>query len=63
MRAKSLQLLRKRDGTWKYTTLNKFNGSDGAGPNGVTVGSDGNLYGTTTAGGKYNGGVVFGITP
>ena len=51
------------DGTWKYTVLHKFNNSDGAGPNGVTVGSDGNLYGTTTAGGQYNGGVVFEITP
>lgn len=53
----------QRDGTWKYTTLHKFNGSDGAGPNGVTVGSDGNLYGTTIVGGQYNGGVVFEITP
>jgi uncharacterized repeat protein (TIGR03803 family) len=53
----------QRDGTWKYTALHKFNGSDGTGPNGVTVGSDGNLYGTTIVGGQYNRGVVFEITP
>ena len=53
----------QRDGTWKYTMLHAFNSSDGAGPNGVTMGTDGNLYGTTTAGGQYNGGVVFEITP
>ena len=51
------------DGTWKYTLLHAFSGSDGTGPNGVTVGPDGNLYGTTIAGGKNNRGVVFEITP
>jgi len=48
---------------WKYTVLHKFSGTDGYGPLGVTVGSDGNLYGTTLRGGKDNLGVVFQITP
>jgi len=48
---------------WKYTVLHKFSGTDGYGPLGVTVGSDGNLYGTTLRGGKDNLGVVFEITP
>jgi uncharacterized repeat protein (TIGR03803 family) len=50
-------------GTWKYILLHAFSGNDGAGPYGVTVGADGNLYGTTIAGGQYNKGVVFEITP
>lgn len=33
----------QRNGTWKYTMLHAFDGSDGSGPNGVTVGPDGNL--------------------
>ena len=53
----------QHDGTWKYTMLHAFRGSDGTGPNGVTVGPDGNLYGTTIIGGQYNRGVVFEITP
>jgi uncharacterized repeat protein (TIGR03803 family) len=53
----------QRDGTWKYAVVHDFNGQDGNGPNGVTVGADGNLYGTTIAGGTYNRGVVFEITP
>jgi len=51
------------DGTWKYSVLHKFNGADGNGPWAVTVGADGNLYGTTAAGGQQNAGVVFEITP
>ena len=53
----------QRDGTWKYNLLHAFTGSDGAGPYGVTVGADGNIYGATIAGGTYNHGVVFEITP
>jgi uncharacterized repeat protein (TIGR03803 family) len=53
----------QHDGTWKYTPLHIFNGSDGIGPNGVTIGADGNLYGTTIAGGQFNHGVAFEITP
>jgi uncharacterized repeat protein (TIGR03803 family) len=46
--------------------LHSFSGatSDGAIPYGALVqGSDGNFYGTTTNGGKYNVGTVFGISP
>ena len=32
---------------WTETILHAFNGSDGAAPSGVTLGKDGNLYGTT----------------
>ena len=53
----------QRNGSWKYSVVHKFNGSDGNGPNGVTVGADGNLYGTTISGGQYNFGAVFEITP
>jgi uncharacterized repeat protein (TIGR03803 family) len=38
-------------------------GPDGDYPNGLTMDSKGNLYGTTTLGGTYNVGVVFEITP
>jgi uncharacterized repeat protein (TIGR03803 family) len=53
-----------------FTTLYSFKGSsttgpfDGAQPNaGVVQAADGNLYGTTEAGGTVNGGTVFKITP
>jgi len=55
------------NGGWTYTALWSFNGTDGLGPNGVVLDSQGNLYGTTIAGG--NGGclggcgVVFELTP
>ena len=57
------ELSPQQNGTWKCTVLHAFSGNDGTGPNGVTVGPDGNLYGTTIAGGKNNRGVVFEITP
>jgi len=57
------RLTPQRNGTWKYTILHKFNGSDGESPNGVTVGPDGTIYGTTQYGGQYNLGVAFQITP
>lgn len=37
--------------------------SDGAGPKGVVLGTDGNLYGTTYKGGAADGGTVFQLTP
>lgn len=40
-----------------------YNCSDGAGPEGVTQGTDGNLYGTTNKGGANDGGTVFQLTP
>ena len=53
------------------TTLHSFSGPDGAYPQGALVqGTDGNFYGTTSAGGAYGGsstnhgdGTVFRITP
>jgi uncharacterized repeat protein (TIGR03803 family) len=46
------------------TTVHWFNGTDGEQPQaGLTIGSDGNFYGTTSAGGANNGGTVFKITP
>ncbi len=37
-------------------------GNDGAGPNGLVQGSDGNFYGTTYAGGIYERGTIFQMT-
>jgi uncharacterized repeat protein (TIGR03803 family) len=47
------------------TVLYSFaGGTDGSEPlAGLVEGSDGNLYGTTSAGGAHNGGTVFRITP
>jgi uncharacterized repeat protein (TIGR03803 family) len=54
----------------KLTTLHTFQGApgnDAAYPSAVTLGSDGNFYGTSTAGGiqaqNLNAGTVFKITP
>jgi uncharacterized repeat protein (TIGR03803 family) len=46
------------------TTVHTFNSTDGEKPlAGLTLGSDGNFYGTTYAGGLNNAGTVFQITP
>ncbi len=37
--------------------------TNGAGPDGLIQGQDGNFYGTTQAGGKYGQGTVFSLTP
>jgi uncharacterized repeat protein (TIGR03803 family) len=50
-------------GTWKYSLLHKFNGTDGNSGNGVVIDGKGNLFGTTFIGGTYNAGVAFEITP
>jgi len=62
------KLAPSENGVWTYTVLWAFNGtSDGWDPSGVILDSQGNLYGTTIAGG--NGGclggcgVVFELTP
>src|SRR5208282_3362190 len=46
------------------TTLYSFQGFDGAYPvGGLVEGTDGDFYGTTNAGGFFNRGAVFKITP
>jgi uncharacterized repeat protein (TIGR03803 family) len=46
---------------WTEVILYSFpeSGADGITPNAVTLGPDGNLYGTTLAGGAHNLGTVF----
>jgi uncharacterized repeat protein (TIGR03803 family) len=53
-----------KSGKWLETVLYSFaGGTDGAVPvAGVTVGSTGNIYGTTSAGGTYGYGTVFELT-
>jgi uncharacterized repeat protein (TIGR03803 family) len=41
----------------------RFHGLDGAGPNELILGSDGNFYGTTESGGRYGQGTIFKMTP
>ncbi len=48
-----------------FASLHSFTGgADGAYPiAGLTLGSDGNFYGTTSAGGSFTAGTIFSITP
>jgi uncharacterized repeat protein (TIGR03803 family) len=46
-----------------FTTLLSFNGNDGAGPEAVLQGINGNFYGTTLTGSINNNGTIFEITP
>lgn len=46
-----------------FQTLCSFNGTNGLYPNGLTLGNDGNFYGTTSYGGISNYGTVFQVTP
>jgi len=56
------KLSRQGGGAWQYTLLHTFEGSDGDSPDAnLTIGPDGNLYGTTATGGEYTWGVVFQI--
>jgi uncharacterized repeat protein (TIGR03803 family) len=50
--------------TWTLTTLYNFGGRDGNGPlGGLIFDSSGNLYGTTSLGGRKGHGTVFELTP
>jgi uncharacterized repeat protein (TIGR03803 family) len=52
------------DGGWMYTPLHDFTGgSDGRGPSSVILDTNGDLYGTASAGGAYGYGVAWQITP
>jgi uncharacterized repeat protein (TIGR03803 family) len=49
---------------WIVNVLYSFSGSDGAEPKAsLLFDQDGNLYGTTMQGGRYDGGTVFELTP
>ena len=52
------------NGGWKYTVLHHFSGADGGQPwAGLTFGRKGEIYGTTSSGGKHLYGVAFEIIP
>ena len=54
----------KLDGTGHLTVLHNFGGgNDGAYPYGPLQRSGATLFGTTTAGGVFNQGTVFRLTP
>ncbi len=56
--------LTSSQGGWSETILYSFTGAnDGANPNSLLVGHDGNLYGTAAYGGSYQSGVVFRLIP
>jgi len=48
------------DGT--LATVHDFDGSDGYGPNGMTLATNGTLYGLTQTGAAYNHGAIFSLT-
>jgi uncharacterized repeat protein (TIGR03803 family) len=58
------KLAPQQNGKWKYSVVYKLHGTDGNSlPYGVIVDDKGNIFGTTSAGGKYNAGVAFEIAP
>jgi len=49
---------------WQKTTLHNFTGgNDGAYPQGLMVDSNGNAFGMTHAGGTFNSGMIFELSP
>jgi uncharacterized repeat protein (TIGR03803 family) len=58
------QLKPTASGPWKQKILHKFSVEQGSYPSdGIIVGPDGTLYGTTVTGGSLNGGTVFALVP
>ena len=58
------QLVQRGGGTWTDNTLHSFTcGNDGFSSYGVVFDKTGHLYGTAYAGGIYNDGVVFSLSP
>jgi uncharacterized repeat protein (TIGR03803 family) len=58
------QLTLDSEGRWNETVLHRFTGPDGKYPHGgLVLDKSGNLYGTTSNGGRYDGGIVFKLTP
>jgi uncharacterized repeat protein (TIGR03803 family) len=53
----------KISATSSLMTLHSFDLNDGADPEGLVLGIDGNFYGITSYGGTTNSGTVFKITP
>jgi hypothetical protein len=52
------------NGGWTYQLLHSFSSSDGSQPvSGLTLDSQGNLFGVTEHGGQYEGGVAFELSP
>ena len=48
-------------GSWLYTSLHDFNGTDGTFPTAVVMDTNGNLFGTCWSGGTFNFGTAFKI--
>lgn len=58
------KLTRGSDGSWTETLLYSFSGPDGRSPDSsLLLDAAGNLYGTTAAGGSYDGGIAYELSP
>jgi uncharacterized repeat protein (TIGR03803 family) len=58
--------LKPTAGSWSETVIHSFlpNGQDGTEPRvNLAIDVAGNLYGTTTNGGRYGGGTAYRVTP
>jgi len=62
----AFQMTPNPDGSWKYHVIHRFANFKGDGQypyGGLTVDAKGNVFGTTTEGGKFGNGTVFQFTP
>ena len=59
----AFKLTPKGKETVLHTFCSQSDCTDGANPSGIVFDQKGNLYGTTSGGGAYGGGVVFRLTP